>query len=89
MLAIPRDAPPRQLAGITGIFLLEWPFNTPIMRQVQQAPLAIVEVRLRVGNGSSWFRVGTDGGSVGAKRVAGRQNPGSQRGIFKIGAGIR
>ena len=47
VLPIPSDAPPRQLASIAGILLLERPFNSPVMRQVEQSPLPVIKAALR------------------------------------------
>ena len=48
MLAIPCHPPPRQLARLARILLFEWAFDPPIVRQVQQPPLAVVEIAARV-----------------------------------------
>ena len=50
MFAIPGNAPPRQLAGFAGVFLFEGPFDAPVVRQVQQPPLAVIETALRIRN---------------------------------------
>ena len=47
MLPVPADPPPGQLAGFARVFLLERPFNAPIMRQVEFAPARIVKGKLR------------------------------------------
>ena len=44
MFSVPSHAPPGQFAGIAGIFLLERSFYSPVVRQVQLPPLAVVEV---------------------------------------------
>ena len=44
MFAVPAHAPPGQLAGIAPIFLLERTFYSPVVRQVQFAPCAVVEI---------------------------------------------
>ena len=38
VLSIPTDAFPRKLAGVTGEIAAEWPFDAPIMWNVQLPP---------------------------------------------------
>ena len=61
-LTIPADAGPGELAGGVGQFGTEGSFDAPIVWEVQQAPLAIVEVRLREGDISLGFLLETNGG---------------------------
>src|SRR5687767_12465394 len=46
MLSIPADTVPRELAGLAGKVLIEGSFDSPIVRKVEPAPCAVVEVRL-------------------------------------------
>src|SRR5947208_12118650 len=47
MFAIPADTCRQETARASRwILLVEWPFNTPVMRNVQHAPGAVIEVWL-------------------------------------------
>ena len=59
VLAVPADAPPRQLARLAGVLLFEGPLDAPVVRQVQRAPATVVEARLRIGDAVA--RVGRHG----------------------------
>ena len=58
MLSIPADAPPGELAGFAGILLFERPFDAPIVRQVHETPLAVIEFILREGNLAAGIALG-------------------------------
>ena len=75
MLAVPADAPPRQLAGFAGILLFERPFDAPIMRQVQQPPLAVVEIAPRVRDAAARLAGRPDRGRVTRESRAGGRHP--------------
>ena len=44
VFAIPTDAPPWKFAGFAGILLFERPLDAPVVRQVQLAPVGVVEL---------------------------------------------
>ena len=83
MFAIPSDTPPREFGSFARIFLLERPFDAPVVRQIQQAPLAVIEVRLGerdIFRGiARWARLREQRG-VGAQLRACGQQP-----VFEFG----
>ena len=89
MLAIPRDAPPRQLAGFAGIFLFERPFDAPVVRQVQQPPLAVIKIGLREGNAGGWLAFRPHGGRIRRERIGRRQNPVADDRVIQVRSGFR
>src|SRR4029079_17434152 len=59
VLSIPADAPPWQLARLPGILLFERPLDTPIVRQIQLPPAAIIETFLSIGDISTEISFGS------------------------------
>src|SRR5215510_4393282 len=43
VLSIPTDSPPGQFTCLSGILLLEWSLNAPVVRKIQLTPCSIIE----------------------------------------------
>ena len=79
MLAIPADAPPRQLAGVAGILLLERAFDAPVVRQVERPPGMIVKRGLYQGDVFTRMTAGRSGEGDGVVRYFGSLEIGARR----------
>ncbi len=89
MFPIPADAPPGQFAGFARIFLLELPFNSPVVGKIEFAPAVVVKSWLCVGDIPPEITFRLYLRRIGGKPVAGGQNPGFDIGITQGIAGTR